>query len=335
MDDGRQTGRAAVAQADQLRLVRRMVFLLQGEQRVEPCGELRQPFGVRVDPLAVGCGRCADVLQLFERRTQPGGILRSGGVVFADMGQGGLRVFQLHQHARLVGVEGVAQRREGLADTVGVLQHGQLLLDFGLLSGAEVRGRQLLGLETEPLLVAPPLFGGFAQGGRLAAQLLQAGVLRRVFAQQLSVAGHGVERRGAELLRREDEVLVLRVDVQQAGPDLAQLRERYGYVIDERPALARRGDDACQGGFRGVFEVVLSEELLQFRPCEGECPFDRATACGVLHGRAVVLDAQQQPEGAEQNRLSGAGLARDDVQVRVQFQFELVDKRVVFDRQTT
>ncbi len=128
---------------------------------------------------------------------------------------------------------------------------------------------------------------------------------------------------------------MLRVDVQQAGPDLAQLRERYGYVIDERPALARRGDDACQGGFRGVFEVVLSEELLQFRPCEGECPFDRATACGVLHGRAVVLGAQQQPEGSEQNRLSGAGLARDDVQVRVQFQFELVDKRVVFDRQTT
>ena len=128
---------------------------------------------------------------------------------------------------------------------------------------------------------------------------------------------------------------MLRVDVQQAGPDLAQLRERYGYVIDERPALARRGDDACQGGFRGVFEVVLSEELLQFRPCEGECPFDRAVACGVLHGRAVVLGAQQQPEGAEQNRLSGAGLARDDVQVRVQFQFELVDKRVVFDRQTT
>ena len=43
---------------------------------------------------------------------------------------------------------------------------------------------------------------------------------------------------------------------------------------------------------------------------------------------------QQEAQRAEQDRLSGACLTRDDVQTGVQLHFELVDKRVIFDRQT-
>jgi len=244
------------------------------------------------------------------------------------------RVFKLRQHSRFVGVESVAQRGQRLADAVGVFEHRQLLFQFGLFAGAQVGGRQLLGLEPEPLLVPAALLGGFAQGGQPAPQFGCPGVLRGVLGQQLPVRGHGVERRGAELLRREDQVLVLGMDVDQAAPQFAQLRQLHRHVVDESAALARRGDDARQGRFGSVVEVVFVEERLQVAPREVENPLDRAVARRVLHRRTVVLGPQQQPESSEQDGFSGARLTRDDVQTGVQLHFELVDKRVIFDRQT-
>ena len=84
----------------------------------------------------------------------------------------------------------------------------------------------------------------------------------------------------------------------------------------------------------GVVEVVFVEERLQVAPREVENPLDRAVARRVLHRRTVVLGPQQQPESSEQDGFSGARLTRDDVQTGVQLHFELVDKRVIFDRQT-
>ena len=245
-----------------------------------------------------------------------------------------LRVLELCQYPRFVGVKGIAQGGQHLADAVGIFEYGQLLLQLGLFARAQVGGRQLLGLEPEPLLVAAPFFGGFAQGGQPAPQFAHPGVLRRVLGQQFPVRGHGVERRGAELLRREDQVLVLGVNVDQACPQFAQLRQLHRDIVDESAAFARRGDDAREGRFGGVVEVVLVEERLHVAPRQVENPFDRAVARRVLHRRTVVLGPQQQSEGSEQDGFSGSRLTRDDVQVRVQLHFELVDKRVIFDRQT-
>jgi len=167
-----------------------------------------------------------------------------------------------------------------------------------------------------------------------AAQLRKPGILRGVLRQQFPVRSHGVERRSPELLRREDQVLVLRVDVQQACAQFAQLRQLHGYVVDEGAALARRGDHARQGRFGGVVEVVLGEKRFQAASREVEGPLHRAVARCVLHRLPVVLGSEQQAQRAEQNGFSGPGLTRDDVQVGVQLHFELVDERVVFDRQT-
>ena len=245
-----------------------------------------------------------------------------------------LRTLELCQHPGFVGVEGIAQRGQHLADTVGVFEHRQLLLQFRLLSGAQVRGREFFGLEAEPLFVAAAVGGRDAQGRETAAQFGQAGILRGVLHQQFPVRGHGVQRRGPELLRRKDQVLVLRVDVQQACAQFAQLRQLHGHVVDEGAALARRGDHARQGRFGGVVEVVFVEKTLQAAPREVEGPLHRAVARRVLHGRTVVLGPEQQAQSSEQDGFSGSGLTRDDVQVRVQLHFELVDERVVFDRQT-
>ncbi len=175
--------------------------------------------------------------------------------------------------------------------------------------------------------------GRFAQGGEPAPQLRDAGVLRAVGGERRAVAGDGVERRRAELFRRKDRGLVLRVDVDQPLAQLAQAGERYGYIVDEGAALARGGDDAREGGLRGVVEVVLGEEGFQTGRCEVENSFDGAVARRILRRGRIVLAAEQQAERTQQDRLAGTRLARDDVQTGIEFHRQRVDQCVVFDRE--
>ena len=332
--DGRQTGQVAVTDGDELIDRGGMVLLRERVERVEARGELLQPFGVGVEPFALVRRRGVDVLQLLQHRAEPVGVVARLGVVVAQAVEFALGILELGEHPRLVVVETVAQRGERLANLVGMLQHGELLLQFGLFAFAQVGRRELLALEAEPLLVAAPLGRSLLEGGKTAAQLALAGVGGAVFGAQRSVVRHGVECRGAELLRGENQVLMLRVDVDELRAQLAQLRERHGHVVDEGAALARRRDDAREGALLLVVELVALEEGAQVTAREVEEPLDLAVAGRILDGRTVVLGAEQQPECAEQDGLAGARFAGDDVQMRVQLEFELLDERVVLDRKS-
>jgi len=125
------------------------------------------------------------------------------------------------------------------------------------------------------------------------------------------------------------------VDVDQLRSQFAQQRKGNGSVVDEREALAGRGDLARECRFAAVIQVVSVEECLQVPCSEIENAFDQAITFVVFQGGVVVLVPQQEAQRAEQDRLSGAGFARDDVQPVVQLQFEPVDQGVVFDFQTT
>ena len=335
MDDGRQPGGVTVACGDQFGFGGDAVLLLERIEGVETRRELRQPFGVGVDPFAVGGRGVVDVFQFFEHRVYALGVLPGGGVVFADAYEVVFRVFEQGENPRFVGVECVAERGEDFADAVGVFQYGKFRFGRGLLAFAEVGGGQLFALETQPLLVAAAVGGRFAQGCELAPQFGKPGVLRRVLREQPAVSGHGVERRGAELLRGENQVLVLGVYVDQAGAEFAQLRELDRNVVDEGAALAGRGYHARNVRFGSIVEVVLVEERLHTAARKVESPFDHAVARRVFHGRAVVLGSEQQAQSTEQDGFAGSRLTRDDVQVRVQLHFELFDKRVILNRQTT
>ena len=238
------------------------------------------------------------------------------------------------QNARFVGIEVVAQGDHRLADPVGIRQHGLLGLQFGLFARTKGRGREFVALEAEPLLVAAACGGLLLQLGQPAARLAHPCVGCAVGAQQLLVAGQRVERRDPELLGGEDQVLVLRMDVQQPGAQLAQQRQLHGHVVDEGAALAGGGDHAADGGFGGEVEVVRLEKRLESRRREVEHPFDDAVARAVLDGRSVVLVARKQSQRTQEDRFSGTRLSRDDVQPRLEFHFEPVDQRIVFNRQT-
>ena len=128
---------------------------------------------------------------------------------------------------------------------------------------------------------------------------------------------------------------MLGVYVDQVGAEFAQLRELDWNVVDEGAALAGRGYHARNVRFGSIVEVVLVEERLHAAVRKVESPFDHAVARRVFHGRAVVLGSEQQAQSTEQDGFAGSRLTRDDVQVRVQLHFELFDKRVILNRQTT
>ena len=128
---------------------------------------------------------------------------------------------------------------------------------------------------------------------------------------------------------------MLGVYVDQAGAEFAQLRELDRNVVDEGAALAGRGYHARNVRFGSIVEVVLVEERLHTAARKVESTLDHAVARRVFHGRAVVLGSEQQAQSTEQDGFAGSRLTRDDVQVRVQLHFELFDKRVILNRQTT
>lgn len=142
-----------------------------------------QPRGVGVKPLGVGGRRASEVLQLLDDGPQAVGVVAGGGVVGPQVGEPRLGADELREHPHLVGVEGVAQRRERLADAVGVLEQRELLGERRLLALCQCGGRELLGLVAQPLLVAVRRGGLVAQRRQAAAALLQAGVLRRIVGQ--------------------------------------------------------------------------------------------------------------------------------------------------------
>ena len=151
-----------------------------------------------------------------------------------------LGVLDLRQHPDFVPVEGVAHGRDRLADPIGIGQHGLFRFQFGDFARTQARSRQLLRLIAEPLFVAPGRVGLRTQAGAGALQLLQTLVFGAIRRPQFAVAGHGIERFGAELLRGEDQVLMLRMDVDEPAAEFAQLRELHRQVVDVGAALAGR-----------------------------------------------------------------------------------------------
>ena len=188
--------------------------------------------------------------------------------------------------------------------TVGFCNYLGEVFDTGAGAPRELYGKQLEAVIS--IEIRGQRAADCEQGCETAAQFGQPGILRGVLCQQFPVRSYGVECRSPELLRREDQVLVLRVDVQQARAQVAQLCQLHGYVVDECTALARRGDHARQRRLGGVVEVVFVEKRFEVASREVEDSFHRAVPGRILHCRTVVFGSEQQAQGSEQDGFPGS-----------------------------
>lgn len=120
------------------------------------------------------------------------------------------------------------------------------------------------------------------------------------------------------------------MDVDKAVAQLAKSGKRNGKVIDVSATLAGSGDDAADGGGRREIEIVIGEERLKVLG-KGEGTFDDAVFCRILLNPGLGASTQKKTESTEKNGLTGAGLARDDIEVRSEGHIETVDKRIVLN----
>ena len=96
-------------------------------------------------------------------------------------------------------------------------------------------------------------------------QLLVAGVGLLVFRELLGASCYDVNHAQLEVLLVEQQVLVLRVNIDEPFAQLLHLCQRYGCVVDEGAALALCRQFAAQYAVSGiVVYVVLLEEGLHF-----------------------------------------------------------------------
>ena len=230
----------------------------------------------------------------------------------------------------LVSLQSGGGGKESLLDVLGMGQGGGLLLKFFLLALEELRLVNLTELELHKVGVFTPLL-------RLCLQLLQGlfgGTPRCVgcgvgFALS-SVGGYGVERREQEVLFAHQQVLVLRMDVDDAGCEVAQRGERYGRIVEEGATFTSCGYFAAHDALVSVeVDVVFGKEGVEVQPADIELAFDNAFCCLCLYGSFVGSRTTEQAQCAKQDALTGTRLARDDHEASGDVDVELTDEGVM------
>ena len=203
-------------------------------------------------------------------------------------------------------------------------------LEFFLFALGEVRFVELRGLKAEVVLLVAGLLELEVELADFAFGAGEVVVGFGVAGQQGGVGGGSVEQVEQELFFVDEQVLVLRVYVDESRGQCAELLEVDGRVVDEAAAFSAGQHFAADGARRGVIvEVVFLEVAGQVECADVESGLDAALGRAGLDGLAVGALAEQQSEGAEQDALSSARLAGDDGKTRCEVDVQRVDEGVV------
>ncbi len=146
------------------------------------------------------------------------------------------------------------------------------------------------------------------------------------------VAGNDVDHRQLEVLLAEQQVLVLRVNVDQLFAQLLERLQRDGRIVDEGSALAGGGQLAADDGVVGVvLYIVVAEEGLHAVARQVEVGLDDALVGALLQRLRVGALSQEQAYGSEYDALARPRFAGNHGESGVQLDIELVNEREVPD----
>ena len=229
-------------------------------------------------------------------------------------------------------VQGLVGFVEGTLDVLR-MRHGlTLLLQFLLLALLQVGVSQFAVLELQEVQVLAVALDVVLQLLQLAlgSQQLREGLL--IVCQLLLVAGDDVNHAQLEVLLVQQQVLVLRVYVDQTFAQLLEHGERHGGVVDKGTALARCGQLTTDDGILGlVLNVVVIKEGFHVIAAQVEVGLDDTLVCPLLDGLRVSALTQQQSYGAQNDALARSGLACYHGESGVQLNVEHINQRKVLD----
>ena len=83
-----------------------------------------------------------------------------------------------------------------------------------------------------------------------------------------------------------------------------------------------------------IIEVMLLKEALQRVAFQLKDSFDYAITRLISQRARLILVTKQQAQRSKQNRLTSSRLTRNDIEMRIELQIELIDKCIIFNCQT-
>ena len=202
---------------------------------------------------------------------------------------------------------------DGSVGRVFESQRAERLFEFGLLTCHELRLFQLIVLEAQVVLVVLALLGCLQCFCQRLLSLAQCTIILLIGRQSLRIVSNGVQNIQLEILLAEQEVLMLRMDVDEAFTQFLQGGETDGRVVDEGTALACTRQFAPDDAFRSVeIKVVLLEEIAHTILTYVEFSLYHTTLCPSLDRLGVCPLSAQQSDSSENDALTGSRFACDD-----------------------
>lgn len=127
----------------------------------------------------------------------------------------------------------------------------------------------------------------------------------------------------------EQQVLVLRVHINQHLAQFFHLCQRSGSIVDKSTALARSIYLAPQDALVLIFQVVGLEKWLHAISGYFETGFDDTLRSSPAYSLYVGTLPQQQADGSQNNRFSGTRFACNHRKAVFQPDIELFDQRII------
>ena len=309
-----------------------VVFALQGVEFREAAVGALESHGIDLDTVGQALHIAEDVVDFDARALQTVGEGFGFGAMAGGIAEVAFGLSQAVEHVELLIAQARGGMGEGALDVFGVGEGFAVGFEARLLVDLEGRTVDLLELETEVVAILSVAAAQFLEFLQAAARGAVVGEGLCVGVAQRGVVGHEIEGVEEVILVRKEEILVLRVDVDEVFGELSQHVEGGRRVVDESAALAcGRNLAADEQGVAVGFDFGGFEEGLDGESGGVEGAFDDALGVGAAKHFGIGAMALEQTEGAEDDALTGAGFAGDDGEIRAEIEVEAVDEGVVAD----
>ena len=200
---------------------------------------------------------------------------------------------------------------------------------FLKLTALERSRLKFIELVAEPLLITPGSLKSFPAFGKLALQRKIFVIPLLIAAQKHPVPCKHIKHTKLVVPVAEQQVLMLRVYINEPCPYLLEKRDIHRGIVYERPAPAACGKLAAYYALPVVIDVILLEKRLEPEPFKVEETLYDAAVSTLAYSLHVGTLSKKHGYGAEKYRLSMTGLSCNYRKACREFNLDMLDKREV------
>ena len=216
----------------------------------------------------------------------------------------------------------------------GVIHGLQFVFQQFLFVVGQIGSCKLVVLELRIIAVGTPRIGRLLHGGKLSAYLFVSPIMLRISLGFGVRGGYGIKRLQLKCRFAEQQIFVLRMNVNQAIGHGAQLLQIDRHVVDKGARFAIVEYFAPQDALVVVVDIQLRKQGFERQIGHVEHGFDDAFVFAGLNGFGVGTLSQNQRQRTDDDRFACAGFAGNDRQSRFKIDVEMLYQRIILYFQT-